>query len=68
MKSVVRISLVALLLAGFAAPARAARRGFDARPAVVQRVDDAPATDEADVEATEEAAEEPVEAPVQKIN
>ena len=48
--------------------ARGTRRGFDDRPAVVQRVDDAPATDEADVEATEEAAEEPVEAPVQKIN
>ena len=39
--------------------ARGARRGFDNRPAVVQRLDDAPATDD---------AEEPVEAPEQKTN
>ena len=53
--------------------ARGTRRGFDDRPAVVQRLDEAPATDEADVEspteeATEEAAEEPAEAPAQKTN
>ena len=53
--------------------ARGTRRGFDDRPAVVQRLDDAPAADEADVEppteeATEEAAEEPAEAPAQKTN
>ena len=39
--------------------ARGARRGFDNRPAVVQRLDDAPATDD---------AEEPVEAPEQKTS
>lgn len=48
--------------------ARGARRGFDNRPAVVQRLDDAPAADEADVEPTEEVAEEPAEAPAQKAN
>ena len=52
--------------------ARGTRRGFDDRPAVVQRLDEAPAADEADVEPTEEAAEEateePVEAPAQKTN
>ena len=40
--------------------ARGARRGFDNRPAVVQRL----ATGDAD----EETAEEPVEAPEQKTN
>lgn len=39
--------------------ARGARRGFDNRPAVVQRLDDTPATGD---------AEEPVEAPEQKTN
>ena len=39
--------------------ARGARRSFDNRPAVVQRLDDAPATGD---------AEEPVEAPEQKTN
>lgn len=48
--------------------ARGTRRGFDDRPAVVQRLDAAPATDEVDVETTEEAAEEPAEAPAQKTN
>lgn len=51
--------------------ARGTRRGFDDRPAVVQRVDEAPATDSADegsAESAEEAAEEPVEAPAQKTN
>lgn len=52
--------------------ARGTRRGFDDRPAVVQRLDEAPATDEADVEpteeATEEATEESAEAPAQKTN
>lgn len=56
--------------------ARGTRRGFDDRPAVVQRLDEAPAADEADVEPTEEATkeaaeeatEEPVEAPAQKTN
>lgn len=51
--------------------ARGTRRGFDDRPAVVQRLDDAPATDSADeesAESVEEAAEEPVEAPAQKTN
>jgi len=52
--------------------ARGTRRGFDDRPAVVQRVDDAPTADEADVEpteeATEEATEESAEAPAQKTN
>lgn len=54
---------------------RASRRGFDDRPAVVQRLDDAPATDDAGeepAELTEDAAEEPaealVEAPAQKTN
>ena len=51
---------------------RASRRGFDDRPSVVQRLDEASATDEAEVEPTEEAAEEPaealVEAPAQKTN
>lgn len=42
--------------------ARGTRRGFDDRPAVVQRVD------EADVEPTEEATEESAEAPAQKTN
>ena len=51
--------------------ARGTRRGFDDRPAVVQRLDEAPATDSADegsAESVEEAAEEPVEAPAQKTN
>ena len=51
--------------------ARGTRRGFDDRPAVVQRLDEAPATDSADEESAElaeEAAEEPVEAPAQKTN
>ena len=51
--------------------AKAARRGFDDRPAVVQRLDEAPATDSADegsAESVEEAAEEPAEAPAQKTN
>lgn len=43
---------------------RASRRGFEERPAVVQRLDDAPAADEAG----EEPAEAPVEAPAQKAN
>lgn len=58
---------------------RASRRGFDDRPAVVQRLDDAPAADKAEAEPaeepaelTEDAAEEPaealVEAPAQKTN
>ena len=50
---------------------RGTRRGFDDRPAVVQRLDEAPATDSADegsAESVEEAAEEPVEAPAQKTN
>ena len=51
--------------------ARGTRRGFDDRPAVVQRLDEVPATDSADegsAESVEEAAEEPVEAPAQKTN
>ena len=51
--------------------ARGTRRGFDDRPAVVQRLDEGPATDSADegsAESVEEAAEEPVEAPAQKTN
>ena len=52
--------------------ARGTRRGFDDRPAVVQRLDDAPAADKAEVEPAEDAAEEPaealVEAPTQKTN
>lgn len=51
--------------------ARGTRRGFDDRPAVVQRLDEAPATDSADegsAESVEEAAEEPAEAPAQKTN
>ena len=51
--------------------ARGTRRGFDDRPAVVQRVDEAPAVDEADkesAESVEESAEEPAEAPAQKTN
>lgn len=51
--------------------ARGTRRGFDDRPAVVQRLDEAPAADSADegfAESVEEAAEEPVEAPAQKTN
>lgn len=51
--------------------ARGTRRGFDDRPAVVQRLDEAPATDSADegsAEPVEEAAEEPAEAPAQKTN
>lgn len=52
--------------------ARGTRRGFDDRPAVVQRLDDAPAADKAEAEPTEDAAEEPaealVEAPAQKTN
>lgn len=51
--------------------ARGTRRGFDDRPAVVQRLDETPATDSADegsAESVEEAAEEPVEAPAQKTN
>lgn len=52
--------------------ARGTRRGFDDRPAVVQRLDEAPATDEVEVEPAEEAAEEPAEAlvevPEQKTN
>ena len=51
--------------------ARGTRRGFDDRPAVVQRLDEAPATDSVDegsAESVEEAAEEPVEAPAQKTN
>ena len=51
--------------------ARGTRRGFDDRPAVVQRLDDAPVTDEAveePAESVEEAAEEPAEAPAQKTN
>ncbi|MFV0897974.1 MULTISPECIES: ATPase [Rothia] len=54
---------------------RASRRGFDNRPAVVQRLDEVPATDDAGeepAELTEGAAEEPaealVEAPTQKTN
>lgn len=56
---------------------RGTRRSFDCRPAVVQRVDEAPAagdapvTEEADeesAESVEEAAEEHVEAPEQKTN
>lgn len=53
----------------------ASRRGFDNRPAVVQRLDEVPATDDAGeepAELTEGAAEEPaealVEAPTQKTN
>lgn len=42
---------------------RASRRGFDDRPAVVQRLDDAPAAGKAETE----PAEEPAEAP-QKTN
>ena len=54
--------------------ARGTRRGFDDRPAVVQRLDDTAATDDAPVtdeageesaEPVEEAAEKPVEAPVE---
>lgn len=56
--------------------ARGARRGFDDRPAVVQRLDaaatdDATATDDAgeeSAEPVEEAAGEPAEAPMQKVN
>lgn len=51
--------------------ARGTRRGFDDRPAVVQRLDDAPVTDEAveePAESVEESAEEPAEAPAQKTN
>lgn len=51
--------------------ARGTRRGFDDRPAVVQRVDEAPAVDEADkesAESVEESAEEPAETPAQKTN
>ena len=51
--------------------ARGTRRGFDDRPAVVQRLDAAPATDSADegsAESVEEVAEEPAEAPAQKTN
>lgn len=55
---------------------RAFRRGFDNRPAVVQRLDatatdDAPVTDEAgeeSAEPVEEATGEPAEAPMQKVN
>lgn len=50
--------------------ARGTRRGFDDRPAVVQRLD-ATATDDAgeeSAEVVEEAAGEPAEAPVQKTN
>ena len=45
--------------------ARGTRRGFDDRPAVVQRLDDA---DEESAKIVEEAAEESVEAPMQKVN
>ena len=51
--------------------ARGTRRGFDDRPAVVQRLDAAPATDSADegsAESVEEVAEEPAEALAQKAN
>lgn len=56
--------------------ARSTRRGFDDRPAVVQRLDatatdDAAATNDADEESAkvvEEAVEEPAEAPAQKIS
>ena len=51
--------------------ARGTRRGFDDRPAVVQRLDDAPATGDADeesVEPVEEAAKESAEAAEQKTN
>ena len=56
--------------------ARGTRRGFDDRPAVVQRLDvaatdDAAVADYADEESAkivEEAAEESVEAPMQKVN
>ena len=51
--------------------ARGTRRGFDDRPAVVQRLDEAPATDSVDegsAESVEEAAGEPTEAPMQKVN
>ena len=50
--------------------ARGTRRGFDDRPAVVQRLD-AAVTDEAgeeSAEPVEEAAGEPAEAPAQKVN
>lgn len=52
---------------------RGTRRGFDDRPAVVQRLDDTSATDDAPVtdEAGEESAEsveEAAEAPTQKTN
>ena len=50
---------------------RASRRGFDDRPAVVQRLDDAPATEDAGeepAELTEDAAEEPAEAPAPKAS
>ena len=43
---------------------RASRRGFDDRPSVVQRLDDAPAAGKAEAE----PAEEPAEAPAQKTN
>ena len=51
--------------------ARGTRRGFDDRPAVVQRLDGAPATGDADEESAEpveEAAEESAEAAEQKTN
>ena len=52
--------------------ARGTRRGFDDRPAVVQRLDGDSAAGEAEVELAEDAAEEPaealVEAPAQKTN
>lgn len=56
--------------------ARGTRRGFDDRPAVVQRLDatatdDAAVADDADEESAEpveEAAGEPAEAPAQKVN
>lgn len=58
---------------------RAFRRGFDNRPAVVQRLDGDSAAGEAEVELAEDAAEEPAEpveeatgepaeAPMQKVN
>ena len=51
--------------------ARGTRRGFDDRPAVVQRLDEAPAADDADEESAEpveESAKESAEAAEQKTN
>lgn len=47
--------------------ARGTRRGFDDRPAVVQRVNETPAADEAGEESAE-SVEEAAEAPAQKTN